>query len=58
LNHRHLGILRSMLAQPTAPFHEEGVVEAVRAWVKLRGVDFSRDSAGNVLLRYRRGRLL
>jgi len=52
---RHVELLRTVLSQPVCPFHEEAVVEQARAWAAGRGVDFSRDQAGNVLLRYRRG---
>ncbi|KPK80526.1 MAG: hypothetical protein AMJ81_11930 [Phycisphaerae bacterium SM23_33] len=47
---RHLSILRQLLSQPTAPFREEAVVEAVARWARQRGVTMGRDAAGNVLL--------
>jgi len=53
---RHRRILAEMLAQPTAPFREEAVVEAVGRWAQRRGATLRRDPAGNVLLEYRRGR--
>jgi endoglucanase len=56
MTNRHLAILRTILSQPVSPFHEEGVVACVRQWAQQRGVDFSQDQAGNVVLRYRRGR--
>lgn len=52
----HLKILRSLLSQPTAPFHEEAIAAEVHRWAGRRGVAFARDPAGNVLLEYRKGR--
>lgn len=52
----HLKILRSLLSEPTAPFHEQGVARQVWRWARRRGVAFGRDAGGNVLLEYRRGR--
>ena len=48
--------LQRLLTAPTAPFHEQAVVAEVQDWARRRGVPFARDRAGNVLLRYRRGR--
>jgi len=44
-----------MLGVPTAPFCEEAVATQIADWAKGRGVGISRDPAGNVLLRVRRG---
>ena len=52
----HERLLRRLLSAPTAPFHEHAVIAEVRAWADRRKVPFARDRAGNVLLRYRRGR--
>jgi endoglucanase len=56
MKQRYTTILRSLLSAPTAPFHEEAVVEQVRCWSEKRGVDFTRDKAGNVFVHYRKGR--
>lgn len=56
MKQRYTTILRSLLSAPTAPFHEEKVVEEVRRWSGKRGVDFTRDGAGNVFVHYRKGR--
>ena len=53
---QHQRVLRRLLAAPTAPFHEQAVISEVRAWAQRRNIPFARDAAGNVLLRYRRGR--
>ena len=50
----YVSILRSLLGQPTVPFHEEAIAAEARRWAKRRGVAFDRDGAGNVLLTYRR----
>ncbi len=55
MNDYQLQLLAAVLSQPTCPFHEEAVVALARAWARKRGVAFSRDRAGNVLLRWRRG---
>lgn len=53
---RDLQTLRSVLRVPTAPFREQAVVEHVRRFAELPSLGFALDEAGNVLLRYRRGR--
>ena len=51
-----LGIIRSVLAQPTAPFHEEAVrAEILRLLARYRGVTVEQDDFGNVIARYERG---
>ncbi|MDY7009527.1 MAG: hypothetical protein SVV80_02095 [Planctomycetota bacterium] len=49
-------ILSSLLSQPTAPFHEEKIIEQVRRWAHRRRADFRRDKAGNVFVHYHKGR--
>lgn len=56
MNDRHQDTLQQILSIPTAPFHEERVVRWIEGWAARRGVNFSRDEADNVVLRYRRGR--
>ncbi len=51
----YVEILQALLGQPTAPFHEQAVVDQVRLWSAGRGIDFSQDRAGNVVLRHRVG---
>ncbi len=53
---KHLTVLRALLGAPTAPYREDAVIEQVRRRALARGIAFSRDSCGNVLLRVRRGR--
>lgn len=55
MKQRHLTILKSLLSAPTAPFHEEKIIEQVRRWADRRRIDFGRDKAGNVFVHYRRG---
>ena len=52
----HINILRSLLSQPTAPFHEEKIVEQVRLWADRRGIAVRLDKAGNVFVHYRGAR--
>lgn len=56
MTQRDLGILRKLLALPTAPFHEGAVVAWIARWAGRRGLPLARDAAGNVVVRYRRGR--
>ncbi len=56
MNRTHLTILKTILSQPVSPFHERAIVAEVRRWAQRRAVAFSRDRAGNVVLRYHRGR--
>lgn len=51
-----LSVVRALLAQPTAPFHEEAVRDGIVA--QLRGcahVTIEHDRFGNMVARYRRG---
>jgi endoglucanase len=56
MNDNHLKMLREVLSTPTAPFREDAVVRLIHRWASDRGLDFARDQAGNVLVRYTRGR--
>lgn len=52
-----LSIVRAILAQPTAPFHEEQVAaEILRQLEKCKHVSVRRDRFGNLIARYRRGK--
>jgi endoglucanase len=51
-----LSVVRALMEQPTAPFHEEAVRDAIVA--QLRGcahVKIEHDAYGNMIARYRRG---
>lgn len=51
-----LGIIRSILAQPTAPFHEEAVrAEILRLLARYPHVAVEEDDFGNVIAGYERG---
>jgi len=45
-----LDILRRILESPTAPFHEQAVVDVVVEWASRQGLSARRDRWGNVLL--------
>ncbi|HVE12015.1 MAG TPA: M20/M25/M40 family metallo-hydrolase [Elusimicrobiota bacterium] len=49
-------ILRELLSQPTAPFHEHRVRAALIRVLERAGVSTRVDASGNLLARYRRGR--
>lgn len=49
-------VLRDVLSLPTAPFCEQAVVGYIRRFAADHGLKVRQDSAGNVLVRYRRGR--
>jgi endoglucanase len=53
---KHLAVLRALLDAPTAPFHEDAVIEQVRRRAAACGIGYWRDSCGNVVLSIRRGR--
>ncbi len=53
--HDDIEVLRTVLDVPTAPFCEQAVVEYVRQFAVANSLPMTRDRAGNVLLRYRRG---
>jgi endoglucanase len=51
-----LRVVRSLLEQPTAPFHEDAVRDAIVAQLKqCAHVRIEHDSYGNMIARYRRG---
>ena len=51
----YLELLRDLLSQPTAPFHEERVAARIGAYLREWGVPFEVDDAGNIIARYQRG---
>ncbi len=52
-----LAVVEALANQPAAPFHEEAVrAEIETQLAKLPHVEFARDSFGNVIAHYRRGR--
>jgi putative aminopeptidase FrvX len=55
MNKRHQAVLQMVLAQPTAPFAEQGVSDAIIQWAGSRKLDAVRDSIGNVVIRNRGG---
>jgi len=48
-------ILREVLGLPTAPFHEQRVVDFVRHFARERGLRCTADSWGNLYLHHERG---
>lgn len=50
-----LAILRDLLSQPTAPYHEERVAARVRAYLDEWDVPFREDDGGNIIARLQRG---
>ena len=51
-----LRVVRALLEQPTAPFHEDAVRDAVVAELReCRHVRIEHDAYGNMIARYRRG---
>lgn len=51
----NLDVLASLLAQPTAPFHEERVAACVIGYLRQWSVPFFVDDCGNIVARYQRG---
>jgi putative aminopeptidase FrvX len=51
-----LRIARRLLAVPTAPFHEGGVMDCLRGLLAEAGVPFRADRHGNLIARHRKGR--
>lgn len=50
-------VLLDLLKLPTSPLNEQYIIEYVRQWSAGRpGLDFSRDSFGNIVLRLQRGK--
>lgn len=50
-----LRIARRLLAVPTAPFHEGGVMDCLRGLLAEAGVPFRADRHGNLIARHRKG---
>jgi len=50
MNKHHYALLTELLAQPTAPFREEHVVEVAERTLRLAGVPFFRDPVGNIVV--------
>lgn len=51
-----LGVVRALLEQPTAPFHEEAVRDAIVLQLReCPHVKIEHDACGNMIARYRRG---
>ena len=53
---RSMGILRTILREPTAPFHEHRVRSALRSILEEAGIPCRLDASGNLTARYRRGK--
>lgn len=51
----YLDILRDIVSQPTAPFHEERGAARVGHWLRAWGVPFAVDAHGNIVAHYQRG---
>jgi len=51
-----LELLREVLVLPTAPFREGAVVAFVRNWAKERKLKLESDDAGNLFIRYKKGK--
>ncbi len=51
-----MDLLRRILAQPTAPFCEQAVVDEVCHWAKENGFSVEADPFGNLKILYSRGR--
>lgn len=51
----YLNILQELVAQPTAPFHEERVAARIGQWLREWDIPFSVDAYGNIVARQQRG---
>lgn len=52
-----LAVVKALMAQPTAPFHEDAVRDEIEAQLgEMPHVKFARDAFGNVVAHYQRGR--
>ncbi len=52
-----LAVVKALMAQPTAPFHEDAVRDEIEAQLReMPHVKFARDAFGNVVAHYQRGR--
>src|SRR4051812_29040440 len=50
-----LDVLRTLLSQPTAPFHEQRVAAAVVGLLRQWNIAFTVDGTGAIIARYQRG---
>jgi putative aminopeptidase FrvX len=50
-----LAVLREVVSQPTAPYHEQRVAARVAAYLQAWGIPFSTDEDGNIFARYQHG---
>ena len=50
MNKHHYALLTELLAQPTAPFREEHVIEIAARTLRVAGVPFFRDPIGNIVV--------
>ncbi len=50
-----LNILREIVSQPTAPYHEARVAGVVRGYLHAWDIPFHTDAGGNIIARYQRG---
>jgi len=48
-------VLRDILSQPTAPFHEERVAARIAAYLRAWGIPFGVDAWGNLIAHYQCG---
>lgn len=51
----YLDVLKDVVPQPTAPFHEERVAARIGHWLRAWGIPFAVDAHGNIVARYQRG---
>lgn len=51
----YLNVLQELVAQPTAPFHEERVAARISRWLREWDIPFSVDAYGNIVARHQRG---
>jgi len=51
----YLDVLRELVAQPTAPFHEERVAARIGQWLREWDIPFAVDAYGNIVARHQRG---
>ena len=56
MNRRYRGIIRGLLSQPTAPFHESAVSAHLGQWARRLGLERAKDRFGNLLFGFRHGR--
>ncbi len=50
MNKHHFALLAELLAQPTAPFREDHIVEVATRTLRIAGVPFFRDPVGNIVV--------